>query len=167
MFEKLKADIAVFDKSHGKGIVAKLYYPMFLAVILIRLQSYLFNIKILRPISYLIVRVNDLFHGIWLGPQVQIGKGLFLAHARGLVVNPETIIGENCTILQRVTIGGPNIIIGDNVFIGAGAQIISRRHKKGGLKIGDNVKIAAGSVVIHDIPDNVTVAGIPATIVRK
>jgi serine O-acetyltransferase len=127
----------------------------------------LFNYKFLRPFAYLLVRLNDFFHGIWIGPKVKAGPGLFLAHSRGLIVNPDTVIGENCTIMQRVTLGGPNIKIGDNVLIGANAQIISRRHKGNGLTVGNNVKIAAGSVVIYDIPDNKTVAGNPAIIISS
>jgi serine O-acetyltransferase len=107
-----------------------------------------------------------LFNGIWIGPRVKVGPGLFLAHSRGLIVNPDTVIGKNCTIMQRVTLGGPKIRIGDNVLLGANAQVISRRHKGGGLKIGSNVKIAAGAVVINDISDNTTVAGNPAKIIK-
>lgn len=165
MFSNIKSDIKAFEKHHGKGLLAKFYYPMFSAVLFIRLQSYLYQYKILRPLSYLIVRFNDLFFGIWVGPKVKIGKGLFLAHARGLIVNPDTIIGDNCVILQRVTLGGPNIKIGNNVMIGAGAQIISRRHKDAGIDIGDNVKIGAGSVVIKSIDTGLTVVGNPARII--
>lgn len=162
MFENIKQDIKAFEYHHGKGFFAKLYYPMFMATIFIRLQCYIFRFRALRPISYLLVRLNDLIFGIWVGPRVRIGPGLFLGHSRGLVINPDTVIGENCIILQRVTLGGPNIRIGNNVFIGAGAQIISRRHKSTGVTVGDNAKIAAGAVVICDVCEGATVAGNPA-----
>jgi len=140
---------------------------LFSAVLIFRFSCFFYNYKLLRPFAYLLVRLNDLLHGIWIGPRVKAEPGLFLGHSRGLVVNPETVIGRNCTILQRVTLGGPKISIGDNVFFGANAQIISRRHKPEGLKIGNNVIIAAGSVVIHDIPDNMTVAGNPARVLEN
>ena len=70
------------------------------------------------------------------------------------------IIGKNCTIFQQVIIGSNTLkdskkkgtpVIGDNVFIGAGAKII------GNVKIGNNVRIGAGTVVVEDIEDNATV----------
>ena len=82
------------------------------------------------------------------------------------MINPKTIIGNNCNIQQGVTIGNMNRgkrkgspMIGDNVLIGAGAKII------GNVKVGNNVAIGANAVVVDDIPDNAVVVGIPAKIV--
>ena len=163
----MKCDILKFERHYGRGIFHKLYHPMFSAIILFRLSCFLFNYNFLKPLAYLIVRFNDLFHGIWIGPRVQAGPGLLFAHSRGLIVNPDTKIGSNCILMQGVTLGGPKIEIGDNVLIGAHAQVISRPHKGEGLKIGDNVNIAAGAVIIHDLPDNVTAYGNPAHIINK
>lgn len=84
---------------------------------------------------------------------------------KGIIIHPTAIIGHNCTIMQFVTIGTRQInkgaVIGDNVFIGAGAKIL------GNIQIGDNVKIGANAVVLEDVPDNCTVVGIPAKIVAK
>ncbi|AXY02862.1 hypothetical protein D1115_17910 [Vibrio alfacsensis] len=78
------------------------------------------------------------------------------------------MIGKNCNISQGVTIGKINQgnkigapIIGNNVYIAPGAKII------GGIHIGDNVAIGANAVVVTDVPDNVTVGGIPAKIISK
>ena len=77
-------------------------------------------------------------------------------------------VGDNCTIYQGVTLGGTgkdvgkrHPTLGNNVLVGAGAKVL------GPLKIGDNVKIAANAVVLKEIPDNCTAAGIPARIVRR
>lgn len=87
---------------------------------------------------------------------------------KGIFITDSSKIGKNCTIFQQVTIGikaydgskGP--IIGDNVFIGAGAKII------GPIKIGNNVKIGANAVVCEDIPDNATVVSEKSrVIIRK
>lgn len=167
MFDLIKEDIKQFEKHNGKGLLPKIYYPMFAAVIIFRIQCFCYSYKVLRPISYLAVRLNDFMHGIWIGPRVEVGGGLVLAHSRGLVVNPDTKIGKNCTILQRVTFGGPGIVIGDNVLIGAGAQIISRRHLKKGIIIGDGAKIGAGALVLSDVPSNCTAVGNPAKIISN
>lgn len=167
MFNLLKQDIKQFEEHYGKGLFPKIYYPMFLAVVIFRFQCVLYNIRFLRPLSYLLVKLNDFLHGVWIGPRVSVGGGFVLAHARGLVVNPDTKIGKNCTVLQRVTFGGPGIIVGDDVLVGAGAQIISRRHIGGGLKIGTGAKIGAGALVISDVPENCTAVGNPAKVIRN
>ncbi len=83
----------------------------------------------------------------------------------GIYISVGAKIGEGCTIFQQVTIGSNTLegskhqgspVIGNNVFIGAGAKII------GGITIGDNVRIAAGCVVAKDIPANATV--VPASV---
>jgi len=161
----LLEDIQVFKLVKGFGVGKYFYYPEIRMILLFRLSQFFFQYKLLKPFAYLFTNLNDFLHGIWIGPRVQIGKGLSLAHSRGLVINPTTRIGSYCSILQRVTIGGPNVIIGDNVEILAGAQIISNKRGKGSLVIGDEAVIAAGAVVVKDVPANSIVAGIPATII--
>ena len=115
MFSNLKEDLKVFYEHHNRSKLAFFYYPMATAIIFFRFSCFCYKYKVLRPISYIIVRLNDLLHGIWIGPKVKAGPGLFLAHSRGLVVNPETIIGSKGTGLR----------IGDNATVGAGAVVIN------------------------------------------
>ncbi len=87
-------------------------------------------------------------------------------HANGLVVGETAVVGNNCSFLHAVTLGGSgketgdrHPKIGENVLIGAGAKVL------GNITVGDGSRIAAGSVVLADVPPNVTVAGVPAKIV--
>ena len=79
------------------------------------------------------------------------------------MVNPSIVIGKDFHVLNNVTLGGPNLTIGDNVFVGAGAIILS----KNGLTIGDNAKIGAGAVVVKDVPPDAVMVGNPARNIRK
>ena len=99
-------------------------------------------------------------------PAARFGKGLFLDHATGLVVGSTAVIEDNVSMLQDVTLGGTGKEMGDRhpkvrhgVLIGAGAKIL------GNIEIGHCARIAAGSVVLHPVPHNKTVAGVPARIV--
>jgi len=164
----VKKDIEVFCLVHPKrGVFKYLYYPDIRAVLLFRISQRLFRNRITRPLAYFCTLLNDFIHGIWIGPKVEAGPGLFLGHPRGLVVNPSTIIGSNCSILQRVTLGGPNVTIGDNVEINAGAQVISNSRGEGRLNVGDNVIIGAGAVVVKDVPSQSVVVGVPAKVVKR
>lgn len=97
----------------------------------------------------------------------EIGKGTTLAYGGvGVVIHKNAVIGENCLIESNVTIGGrnnnPNVpVIGNNVFVGTGARIIGDVH------IGNNSIVGANAVVLHDVPDNCSVAGVPAKILHK
>lgn len=96
--------------------------------------------------------------GINIGWGTRFGNVPKLPHGiHGVIINPYSKIGKNCTIFHEVTIGNDYKdvknapTIGDNVIIGAGAKIIGK------ISIGNNVRIGAGAVVAQDIPDNATV----------
>lgn len=99
--------------------------------------------------------------------KTEIGKGTILAYGGlGIVIHERCKIGKNCVIAQNVTLGGTshkyNVpIVGDNVYIGAGAVIL------GEVTIGNNVVIGANAVVTKDIPDNCIAVGVPAKIIKE
>ena len=108
------------------------------------------------------------FTGIEIHPGATIGSGLFIDHGMGVVIGETTIIGDNCTLYQGVTLGGTgkdkgkrHPTLGDNVLVGAGARVL------GPISVGNNSKIASGAVVLKDVPENSTAVGIPARVVRR
>ena len=124
MLNDLKEDLRIFSEKHHQNIFKYFYYPDVRVILIFRLSQWCFHHH-LKPIAYILTNLNDFFHGVWIGPKVVAGKGLFLGHPRGVVMSPNTIIGEYCTIINQVTIGGPSVIIEDYVEIGVGAKIIS------------------------------------------
>jgi len=105
--------------------------------------------------------------GIEIHPGAEIGNNIFIDHGMGVVIGETTVIGDNVTIFQGVTLGGTgkergkrHPTIGNNVVISAGAKIL------GSITIGNNVIVGAGAVVIKPVPDDCTVVGIPGRIVR-
>ncbi|HHL42838.1 MAG TPA: serine O-acetyltransferase [Hellea balneolensis] len=114
---------------------------------------------------YMQSRMSELF-GVDINPAAKIGAGIMLDHATGIVVGETAVIGDGCSILHGVTLGGTgkqhadrHPKIGKNVLIGAGAKIL------GNIKIGDGARIAAGSVVLKPVGAHCTVAGVPAKVV--
>lgn len=108
--------------------------------------------------------------GIEIHPGATIGDNLFIDHGCGVVIGETAIIGNNVTMFHGVTLGGSGLpsnekkrhpTIGNNVFIGCGAKLL------GNISVGNNVKIGANSIVLKDVPSNVTVVGAPARIVKK
>lgn len=106
--------------------------------------------------------------GIEIHPGAVIGKGFFIDHGSGVIIGETTIIGDNVTLYQGVTLGGTGKETGkrhptlcDNVMVSAGAKII------GSFTIGENSKIGAGSVVLEEVPPNCTVVGVPGRIVKR
>ncbi len=102
-------------------------------------------------------------HGLEISPGADIGGGLYIAHPIGCVISAKKI-GRNCSIISNVTIGMRNTwefpVIGDHVFIGAGARVL------GGIHVGDGAVIGANAVVIEDVPAYATVVGVPAKVVK-
>lgn len=113
-------------------------------------------------------QVGRFFTGIEIHPGAQIGNGFFIDHGMGVVIGETTIIGNNVTLYQGVTLGGTgkekgkrHPTLGDNVVVGAGAKIL------GNVTIGDNSYIGANAVVIKDVPPNSTVVGVPGRITKQ
>ena len=115
-----------------------------------------------------ISQVTRFFTGIEIHPGASIGNRFFIDHGMGVVIGETTVIGDNVTLYQGVTLGGTgkekgkrHPTIGDNVVISAGAKVL------GNISIGDNVNIGANAVVIRSVPANCTVVGVPGRIARK
>ena len=105
--------------------------------------------------------------GIEIHPGATIGRGLFIDHGSGVIIGETTVIGDNVTLYQGVTLGGTGKEKGkrhptleDNVMVSAGAKIL------GSFTIGENSKIGAGSVVLEEVTPNCTVVGVPGRIVK-
>ena len=150
-----------------KSNLEVLLYPSFWAIYWYRIAHKLYNKKhyfIARFISQKTARKT----GIEIHPGAQIGEGIFIDHGHGVVIGETTIIGNNVTLFQGVTLGGTGKETGkrhptleDNVMVSVGAKVI------GSFTIGENSKIGAGSVVLHEVPPNCTVVGVPGRIVKR
>lgn len=106
--------------------------------------------------------------GIEIHPGAEIGRRVFIDHGDGVVIGETTVIGDNVTLYQGVTLGGTgkdvgkrHPTIGDNVVIGAGAKVL------GPFTVGSGSKIGASAVVLKEVPPNCTVVGNPGRVVRR
>jgi serine O-acetyltransferase len=132
-------------------------------------MSHAFYKKKLTIFARIISIMNFLFFGIEIAMRCEIAPGLCFPHTIGTVIGAQRI-GRNALIYHGVTLGAKEMdinycpemrpIVGDNVIIGSGAKVL------GGIIIGNNVVIGANAVVTHSIPDNATVGGIPARVLR-
>lgn len=105
--------------------------------------------------------------GIEIHPGAQIGRRFFVDHGTGVVVGETTVVGNDVTLYQGVTLGGRSLsdgkrhpTVGDNVVIGAGAKIL------GPFTVGEGARIGSNAVVLDAVPVGATVVGIPARVVR-
>jgi serine O-acetyltransferase len=143
-----------------------LCYPGFHAVLAHRLAHQLYSWRV--PIlPRFISQVSRFFTQIEIHPGATIGRRFFIDHGSGVVIGETTIIGDDVLLYQGVTLGGTggergkrHPTLGNRVVIGTGAKVL------GNILIGDNVKVGAGSVVVHNVPDNSTVVGVPGRVVR-
>ncbi len=118
----------------------------------------------LGPLEMLFNRINTILCGCVIGRGADFGAGFVIIHSSGIVINGAVRGGVNVKIEHQVTIGAErrkSPLIGNNVFVGAGAKII------GSVVVGDGARIGANAVVVHDVPANSTVVGIPARVVRQ
>ena len=141
-------------------------YPGVHALLNHRIAHFLYKHKLFY-LARLVSQLSRFFTGIEIHPGATIGKRLFIDHGSGVVIGETTEIGDDCTIFQGVTLGGTgkdhgkrHPTLGNNISVGSGSRILGPVH------IGDNAKIAANAVVLTDVPNDSTVVGIPAEIVR-
>ncbi|MBE6770986.1 MAG: serine O-acetyltransferase [Ruminococcaceae bacterium] len=170
MFRQLKEDIACVkdrDPAARSAVEILLLYPGLKAIRMHRLANKFYNKKLFFAARWISQRASKKT-GIEIHPAVQIGKRFFIDHGTGVVIGETTVIGDDVTIYQGVTLGGTgkdtgkrHPTIGNNVMIGAGAKVL------GPLNIGDNSKIASGAVVLNDIPPDSTAVGVPARVVKR
>jgi len=159
--------VAVYDRdpATSRFIDPLLYFKGFHAIQAHRLAHWLLHQGRKDFASYIQSRASEVFQTD-INPAAKIGRGIFLDHATGLVVGETAVIEDDVSILHGVTLGGtgkenedrhPKVRRG--VMIGAGAKIL------GNIEVGHCARIAAGSVVVKPVPNNVTVAGVPAKVV--
>ena len=142
-------------------------YSGFHAIVFHRLNHFLWNANI-PVLPRFLSQVAKIFTGIEIHPAAKIGGGFFIDHGMGVVIGETAEIGDNCLLYQGVTLGGTGKEKGkrhptlqNNVVVGTGAKVL------GAITIGDNVKIGANSVVLHDVPRNSIVVGVPGRVIKK
>lgn len=165
----MKSDInAVMERDPAARtkLEVMLLYSGYKAVRRHRRAHWFFNHNMKFIARYLSQR-NRHKSGIEIHPAAQLGKGVFIDHGMGVVIGETTVVGDNCTIYQNVTLGGTgkdvgkrHPTLGNNVLVGSGAKVL------GPFTVGDNARIAAGAVVLREVPANATAVGVPARIVK-
>ncbi len=170
LVEAAERDIAaILDRDPACRSVLQpfLFFKGFLALQAHRIAHWLWGEG--RPMLafHLQSRVSEFFQ-VDIHPAAEIGSGVMLDHATGIVIGETAAVGDDCSILQGVTLGGTGKTsgdrhpkIGNGVLISVGAKVL------GNIRIGDGAKVAAGSVVLQAVPENCTVAGVPAKPVGK
>ncbi len=161
------------DPAANSTLSVILTYPGVKAVFFHRVASF-FHIAGFQLLARIISQIVRFFTGIEIHPGAKIGKNLFIDHGMGVVIGETSEIGNNVTIYHAVTLGGisPSIesekqrnekrhpTIGDDVVIGSGAQII------GPIKVGNGSRVAANAVVVNNVPEDSTMVGVPAKIIK-
>jgi len=160
---------SVFDRDPAakSWIEVLLCYPGLHALLAHRVNHWLWTHH-LRLLARFCSQVSRLLTGIEIHPGAQIGRRFFIDHGMGVVIGETTIIGDDVTLYQGVTLGGTgkekgkrHPTLGNNVVVGGGAKIL------GNITIGENCRVGAGSVVLSDVPDNSTIVGVPGHIIFR
>lgn len=156
-------DPACLDAAH-----ALLHFKGFLCLQAHRIAHVLWHRDRKRLALAFQSRCSEVF-GMDLHPACVIGKAIMFDHGTGVVVGETARIGDECSLLHGVTLGGTgkrggrdrHPKLGNGVLVGAHASIL------GNIRIGDNAKIGCGSVVLAAIPSGATAVGSPAKVVGR
>ncbi|WP_017754885.1 serine O-acetyltransferase [Calidifontibacillus oryziterrae] len=170
MFKRMREDIEVVfeqDPAARSYLEVILTYSGLHAIWSHRLAHALYKRKFFF-LARVISQLSRFFTGIEIHPGAKIGRRFFIDHGMGIVIGETCEIGNDVTIYQGVTLGGTGKEKGkrhptlkDNVLVATGAKVL------GSITIEENSKIGAGSVVLHDVPPNSTVVGIPGRVKVK
>lgn len=163
-----RADLAAVierDPATTRYLDPFLYFKGFHALVTYRFAHELWR-QGRRDFALYLQSQSSRMFAVDIHPGARLGKGLMLDHATGVVIGETATVGDNCSLLHAVTLGGSGKVTGDRhpkigsgVLIGAGAKVLGNIH------VGNCSRIAAGSVVLQDVPPHVTVAGVPARVV--
>jgi serine O-acetyltransferase len=170
VFRSIREDVAsVFERDPAAKSVLEvlLCYSGLHALWFYRVNHWLWNHRF-RLLARWLSQVARLLTAIEIHPGAQVGRRLFIDHGMGVVVGETSVIGDDVTLYQGVTLGGTgkekgkrHPTIGNGVVIGAGAKIL------GNIRIGDECRVGAGSVVLRDVPDHSTIVGVPGHIIFR
>ena len=170
MFDSLRNDIRVIrqrDQAVKNTLEIVLCYSGLHAIWAYRIAHF-FYLRKWFVTARIISTIARLLTGIEIHPGAQIGEGLFIDHGSGIVIGETTIIGNNVSLYQGVTLGGTgkekgkrHPTIGDYVVVACGAKVL------GSFTVGEGAKIGAGSVVLKEVPPYSTVVGIPGHVVAQ
>ncbi len=169
MFKRIINDIdSVFarDPAARSRTEILLCYPGIHALIFHRASHGLWKCRLKLP-ARLLSTISRFITGIDIHPGATIGQRFFIDHGMGVVIGETATIGNDVTIYHDVTLGGSSPAddakgslrhpqIGNNVIIGAGAQLL------GPIKVGDFARIGSNAVVFKDVEADTTMVGIPA-----
>ena len=170
LFSLIREDVATVlerDPAAKSRLEIYLCYSGLHAVWFYRMNHWLWNHRLFLMARWL-SQVARLLTGIEIHPGAKIGRRFFVDHGMGVVIGETTIVGDDVTLYQGVTLGGTgkehgkrHPTIEDNVVIGGGAKIL------GNITVGKNCRIGAGSVVLRNVPENSTVVGVPGHIIFR
>ena len=153
------------DAACDRYLTPMLYFKGFQALQLQRVAHWLWRQGRKAMALFFQNQISETF-AVDIHPGAQMGSGIMIDHATGLVIGETAVVGDNVSILHSVTLGGSGCQggnrhpkIGNGVMISAGAKIL------GNISIGEGVKVGAGSLVLDPVPAHVTVVGVPAKIV--
>ena len=148
--------------------------PAIWAITIYRFGNWLYSTNLfvliripLKVVYFFAYLFSEVVMEMCLDPQASIGGGLYIAHIGGIHINPQAIVGSNCDIAHRVTIGASAMgrqgapVVGNGVYIGTGAALVGK------IKIGNGAKIAANTLVMSNIPEGATVMGVPGRIIMR
>jgi serine O-acetyltransferase len=170
LFRYIREDVAsVFERDPAakSTVEVLLCYSGLHAIWFYRMDHWLWKHG-MRLLARVLSQFARFLTAIEIHPAAQIGRRLFIDHGMGVVIGETSIVGDDVTLYQGVTLGGTgkdtgkrHPTIGSGVVIGAGARIL------GNIRVGDNSRVGAGSVVLRDVPDNSTIVGVPGHIVFR
>lgn len=152
-----------YQRVDGNALLRALATDGTAAMILYRLMQWAGQRR-LPPLALIFNKLNAMLNNCIIGRGADFGPRFVLIHATGVVINGAVSGGSDVRVEHQVTIGTEGRrapVLGDRVFIGAGAKII------GGVRVGNGARIGANAVVVHDVPAHCTVVGVPARIVRR